>query len=263
MKLIEDANKQAAAAHARRRAGPCRRRARAAGIPALEGKHAPACRAADRLGSHVRPYAGRHRRRHRVRGLGAGSRAATDWRPAGGVAFHPNHHFDAVGPMTGITTRFDAADGRREPTFGNRAYCAINEGLGKVMRFGGNDAEVLDAPGVAARRARARRSARRCARAAASSLRASSRAASRWATRCISATSPASSLFLREIAPWLARTRATPRACRVPRVHRRNDQFFLNVAMAMGKAMTDPARASRAPPSSPPCAATARISASA
>ncbi|MBL1541381.1 DUF1116 domain-containing protein, partial [Klebsiella pneumoniae] len=27
--------------------------------------------------------------------------------------------------------------------FGNRAYCALNEGLGKVMRFGGNDAEVL------------------------------------------------------------------------------------------------------------------------
>ena len=27
--------------------------------------------------------------------------------------------------------------------FGGRAVCALNEGLGKVMRFGGNDAEVL------------------------------------------------------------------------------------------------------------------------
>ncbi len=34
--------------------------------------------------------------------------------------------------------------------FGNRALCAINEGLGKVMRFGGNDAEVLERlPGCA------------------------------------------------------------------------------------------------------------------
>src|SRR6266508_5124489 len=28
--------------------------------------------------------------------------------------------------------------------FANRDYCAINEGLGKVMRFCGNDDEVLD-----------------------------------------------------------------------------------------------------------------------
>ena len=40
--------------------------------------------------------------------------------------------------------------------FGNRAYCAINEGLGKVMRFGGNDAEVLDRLALAARRASGR-----------------------------------------------------------------------------------------------------------
>ena len=28
-------------------------------------------------------------------------------------------------------------------TFGNRAYCTINEGLGKVLRFGAYDDEVL------------------------------------------------------------------------------------------------------------------------
>ena len=75
--------------------------------------------------------------------------------------------------------------------FGNRAYCAINEGLGKVMRFGGNDAEVLARLRLAARRVRAgaRRGAARPRRRAAEGR--SSRAASRWATRCTSATSPA------------------------------------------------------------------------
>jgi len=73
--------------------------------------------------------------------------AAARLAAAGGVRFHPNHHFDAVGPMTGITTgsmpvmvvenRAAGIDA------GNRAYCMINEGLGKVMRFGANDAEVL------------------------------------------------------------------------------------------------------------------------
>ena len=63
---------------------------------------------------------------------------------AGDFEFHPNHHFDCVGPMTGMTTVSQPMLVVENRTFGNRAYCAINEGLGKVMRFGGNDAEVLD-----------------------------------------------------------------------------------------------------------------------
>ncbi|MBG04703.1 MAG: hypothetical protein CMM59_11590, partial [Rhodospirillaceae bacterium] len=58
--------------------------------------------------------------------------------------FHPNHHFDAVGPMTGMTTRSQPVMVVENTAFGNKAYCAINEGLGKVMRFGGNDDEVID-----------------------------------------------------------------------------------------------------------------------
>jgi hypothetical protein len=61
----------------------------------------------------------------------------------GGVQFAPNHHFGAVGPMTGITTRSMPLLVVENRAFGNRAVCALNEGLGKVMRFGGNDAEVL------------------------------------------------------------------------------------------------------------------------
>ena len=66
---------------------------------------------------------------------------------SGGVTLHPNHRFDAVCPMTGITTRsmpvLVVENRGAEINAGNRAYCMINEGLGKVMRFGANDAEVL------------------------------------------------------------------------------------------------------------------------
>ena len=55
------------------------------------------------------------------------------------------------GPMTGMTTRSQPVLVVENRAFGNRAYCAINEGLGKVMRFGGNDAEVLDRLALAAR----------------------------------------------------------------------------------------------------------------
>src|SRR5919197_1844854 len=61
----------------------------------------------------------------------------------GGVRFAPNHHYGAVGPMTGITTGSQPLLVVENRSQGNRALCTINEGLGKVMRFGGNDAEVL------------------------------------------------------------------------------------------------------------------------
>ena len=68
---------------------------------------------------------------------------AAELAAAGGIAFHPNHHFGAVGPMTGLITPSMPVMAVENRAFGNRAYCTLNEGLGKVMRFGGNDAEVL------------------------------------------------------------------------------------------------------------------------
>ena len=90
------------------------------------------------------PAEGRRRWRHRAGGLGGGSgRRGRTRRCIGGVGFHPNHHFDTVGPMTGIVTRSMPVMIVENRAFGNRAFCTLNEGLGKVMRFGGNDAEVL------------------------------------------------------------------------------------------------------------------------
>ena len=94
--------------------------------------------------------------------------AAEKLAASGGVTFAPNHHFGAVGPMTGITTRSMPLLVVENRAFGNRAFCALNEGLGKVMRFGGNDAEVLARLALAARRVRSAARRRRCARAAAS-----------------------------------------------------------------------------------------------
>ncbi|MEE2956485.1 MAG: DUF1116 domain-containing protein, partial [Pseudomonadota bacterium] len=62
----------------------------------------------------------------------------------GALNFDANHHHNTVGPMTGVTTLSQPVFVVKNKTFGNRAYCTINEGLGKVMRFGGNDGEVLD-----------------------------------------------------------------------------------------------------------------------
>src|SRR3546814_2032043 len=51
-----------------------------------------------------------------------------------------------------------------------------------------------------------------------------------------------SALFLRDISPLLARTATdNDTLADVLRFIGKNDQFFLNIAMAMGKSMTDPA----------------------
>jgi Protein of unknown function (DUF1116) len=168
--------------------------------------------------------------------------AAAELAAAGGVRFHPNHHFGAVGPMTGITTRSMPVLVVENRAFANRAYTTLNEGLGKVMRFGGNDADVLTrlawlrdvlAPALA----KAVRAANGIA--LASMIARGLSMGDEMHQRNAACTS----LFLREIAPWLARTStAADGLAEVLAFIAANDQFFLNIAMAIGKAMTDPAR---------------------
>jgi hypothetical protein len=47
---------------------------------------------------------------------------ATRMAAAGDIAFHPNHHFDAVGPMTGMITQSMPLYVVENRAFGNRAY---------------------------------------------------------------------------------------------------------------------------------------------
>jgi hypothetical protein len=161
---------------------------------------------------------------------------------AGAFAFHPNHHFDAVGPMTGLTTRSQPVLVVENRAFGNRAYCAINEGLGKVTRFGGNDAEVLDrlrwirdvlGPALG-------RAVRETGGIALKPLIARGLT---MGDEMHQRNVACSALLLRQLAPALARTaRTTDELAACLSFVGSNDQFFLNLAMATGKALTDPAR---------------------
>jgi hypothetical protein len=187
-----------------------------------------------------------------LRGAIAGAILYEDWAPdlaaaeklaaSGKIAFHPNHHFDAVGPMTGMTTasmKLMVVENRR---FGNRAYCALNEGLGKVMRFGANGPEVIER-------------LRWLASTLGPALGAALRQRGGIELKPIVARGLAmgdemhqrniacSSLFLRAMAPALARVvgdRDT--LAQIFAFIGGNDQFFLNIAMAMGKAIMDPVK---------------------
>ncbi|WP_214821243.1 MULTISPECIES: DUF1116 domain-containing protein [unclassified Exiguobacterium] len=61
----------------------------------------------------------------------------------GEVTFTPCHHVNAVGPMGGITSGHMPVLVVENRNGSAKAYCTMNEGIGKVMRFGANDAEVI------------------------------------------------------------------------------------------------------------------------
>lgn len=155
---------------------------------------------------------------------------------SGAIEFQPNHHFEAVGPMTGVTTKSMPVMIVENRTFGNRAYCTINEGRGNVLRFGGNDQEVVERlEWISA-----------CAGPA---LRAALRSRDGIALKSLIArglsmgdemhmrNAACSSLIFRELAPSLADTADGRTLGPVLRFIADNDMFFLNVAMAMAKSM--------------------------
>jgi hypothetical protein len=175
-------------------------------------------------------------------GWAADLQTAQSMAEVGAFDFQPNHHFDAVGPMTGMTTASQPVLVVENRTFGNRAWCTINEGLGKVMRFGGNDAEVLtrlawlrDVLGPAMGHALRELGGIGLKTVIARGLSMGDEMHQRNVA--------CSGLVLRALAPALARTTGDREVlAAVLEFIGANDQFFLNIAMAMGKAIMDPVR---------------------
>jgi hypothetical protein len=161
---------------------------------------------------------------------------------SGAVELHPNHDFGAVGPMTGITTRSMPVMVCENRAFGNKTYCMINEGLGKVMRFGANDDEVLarirwlrdefgPLLGAALRASGGLELAPLIARGLAMGDEMHQRNVA------------CSALTLRALSPHMARhAPGAETLARALAFIAGNEQFFLNIGMAMGKAIMDPVR---------------------
>ena len=160
----------------------------------------------------------------------------------GDISFIPNHAMGAVGPMTGITSYSMPLLEVENAAFGNKAYCTINEGLGKVMRFGANDEEVLArlrwirdelAPALDTVLGRTNGIRLKVLIARALAM------GDEFHQRNIAA----SSLFCRDVFPLLSRELDDRMVLqRVSTFISENEQWFLNLAMAAGKATMDPVR---------------------
>jgi hypothetical protein len=59
------------------------------------------------------------------------------------VSLEPCHHRGSVGPMAGVVTPSMWMWVLEDPATGRRTHCTLNEGLGKVLRYGAYSPEVL------------------------------------------------------------------------------------------------------------------------
>jgi Protein of unknown function (DUF1116) len=155
---------------------------------------------------------------------------------SGEIAFAPCHHYHAVGPMAGVVSASMPVQVIEEPIYGHQAYSTLNEGLGKVLRYGANSPEVLTklrwmqqvlGPALA-----------RAVRAMGGmELKSMIAQALLMGDECHNRNKAATSLFLREIAPYLLETgTSTEETASVLRFINGNDHFFVNLSMAACKA---------------------------
>lgn len=158
---------------------------------------------------------------------------------SGKIKFSPCHHHQTVGPMAGIVSHSMFVFCVENKTFGNRAFCTLNEGLGKVLRFGAYDWDVID---------RLRWMEKTLAPALKKAVTHSggidvknlTAQALLMGDECHNRNVAGTSLFLKEITPHLLETETDP--VKIKKVFdfiAGNVHFFLNLSMAACKSMAD------------------------
>ncbi|MCB7305982.1 acyl-CoA synthetase FdrA [Bariatricus massiliensis] len=161
---------------------------------------------------------------------------------SGEVKFIPCHHVKAVGPMGGITSANMAVFVVENVTDGNEAYCTMNEGIGKVLRFGAYSEEVVerlrwmrDILGPTLGRAIQELGGINVNPLVAKAIA----MGDEFHQRNIAA----SLAFLKEVAPVITKLEMDEKdRYDVIKFLSDTDQFFLNIMMASGKAVMDGAR---------------------
>lgn len=76
-------------------------------------------------------------------GLAATEEEAVEQLSGTGISLAPCHSRGAVGPMAGVISPSMWVFELRDPVHGTVSHCSLNEGLGKVLRYGAYSEEVL------------------------------------------------------------------------------------------------------------------------
>ena len=175
-------------------------------------------------------------------GLAQDEQEAMKLAESGAIEFSPCHHHHAVGPMAGVVSPSMPVWIIENKTFGNRTYCTLNEGLGKVLRYGGMGPEVYTRLKWMETDLYPRLDRALQALPNGIDIKSLIAQALHMGDECHNRNRAATSLFLRAIGPALARTNKDNEVlAKVIEFIDRNDHFFLNLSMPAGKAMLEAA----------------------
>lgn len=174
-------------------------------------------------------------------GLAADEAEAIKLATSGEITFDSCHHHNAVGPMAGVVTASMPVWIVENETFGNRTYCTLNEGLGKVLRFGAFGEEVTTRlKWMAAILGPVLKEA--LALHGPIDLKTMIAQVVQMGDEGHNRNKAGTSLFIREIAPYIVMTSySNEDKIDVLKFLNSNDHFFLNLTMPAAKSALDPA----------------------
>lgn len=161
---------------------------------------------------------------------------------SGKINFHPCHSFHAVGPMAGVISPSMPVHIIKNKTHGNFSFCTVNEGLGKVLRFGAFSEEVIIRlkwiqdcfmPVMSAAIGMAEEGIE---------LKTIIAQAVQMGDECHNRNKAATSLFFKEIVPLMLKT-GLPQEQIIEAIQfiKGNDHYFLNLSMPACKSALDAA----------------------
>ncbi len=161
---------------------------------------------------------------------------------SGKIKYAPCHEHSAVGPMAGIISHSMPVLIIKNEKYGNKAYATMNEGLGKVLRYGAFSPDVIERlkwmetvlyPTL-------KDAVEKLGKI---DLKAIAAQALHMGDEVHNRNRAATSLFYRIIAPRIIKTaKDNQTAAEVLDFINGNDHFFLNLSMALAKASLDAAR---------------------
>lgn len=163
---------------------------------------------------------------------------------SGEITFEPNHHHHSVAPMAGVITPHMPVFIVENKEYGNRAYTNMMEGIGKTMRMGAYDKEVLERlkwmkevlyPNLKA-------GIKESNKEGGIDLKYIIAQALHMGDELHNRNKAGTSLFVRLLAPFIIEASDDKKgAADTIRFLDKNDIFFVNLAMAAAKASLEPA----------------------
>ncbi len=164
---------------------------------------------------------------------------------SGLIRFSPCHEHGAVGPMAGIISPSMPVWTLVNEAYGNKAFCTLNEGLGKVLRYGAYGEQVLQRLKWMERTLypTLKKAVAKLGRIDLKNLIAQ---ALHMGDEVHNRNRAGTSLLYRAIAPAIVTTCDDPKAVSdVLEFINHNDHFFLNLSMPASKVTLDAARGIR------------------